>query len=93
MKNYYSFDKNLNLKLGNFKDNKTSKNKSKSEISKNILLAKYSNIGYYLVTPILIGVFLGLYLDGRLGTNYLVVIGIIIGSISTIYNLFRLLKQ
>ncbi len=93
MKNYYSFDKSLNLKLGNLKDNKTNKTKAKNDISKNILLAKYSNIGYYLMTPILIGVFLGLYLDGRLGTNYLVVIGIIIGSISTIYNLFRLLKQ
>lgn len=86
MKKYYVFDSNLNLKkLKNIKI------RPKKKVN-NFLLAKYSGIGYYLITPLLIGVFLGLYLDGRLGTHYLVVIGITVGMIGSIYNLLRLLK-
>lgn len=87
MKNYFRFDKSLNLRVseGPKPEKKTSLN--------NLLIAKYSNLGYYLITPILIGVFLGLYLKGRLGTDYPVVIGIVIGTIGSIYNLLRIIKQ
>ena len=88
MKKYYTFDKKLDLKPSLEPTKRASKKKEN-----NFLLAKYSNIGYYLLTPLLIGVFLGLYLDGRLGTHYLVVIGIIIGSIGSFYNLFKIIKQ
>ncbi len=85
-KKYFGFDKNLNLKplLAPKKKSVPKQNK--------MLLANYASIGYYLITPLIVGVFLGLYLDGRLGTNYIVVIGILIGSIGTFYNLFRILK-
>lgn len=86
-KKYYILDKHLNMKLSSFPEPRPIKKKNKMD------LANYANIGYYLVTPLLFGVFFGLYLDGRLGTNYLVVIGIVIGSIGTFYNLFKILKQ
>jgi F0F1-type ATP synthase assembly protein I len=86
-KKYYTLDKNLNMKLSVAPKPQVVKKKNKMD------LANYANIGYYLITPLLFGVFFGLYLDGRLGTNYLVVIGIVIGSIGTFYNLFRILKQ
>jgi F0F1-type ATP synthase assembly protein I len=86
-KKYFSFDKNLNLKPSVAPKPRPVIKKSKMD------LANSMNIGYYLLTPLLIGVFFGLYLDGRLGTNYLVVIGILIGSIGSIYNLFKLIKQ
>ncbi|KKQ24033.1 MAG: hypothetical protein US40_C0012G0012 [Candidatus Roizmanbacteria bacterium GW2011_GWC2_37_13] len=90
MKKYYSFDKNLNLKHDReqkflFPTNKLKKN--------NLLLANYANIGYYLVTPILFGVFLGLYLKKATGNEIFIIIGIVIGGISTFYNLIRMLKQ
>ncbi len=86
-KKYFTLDKNLNLKSSTAPKPKPVLKKNKMD------LANYANIGYYLITPLIVGVFLGLYLDGRLGTNYLVVIGIVIGSIGTFYNLFRILKQ
>jgi len=91
LSNYYFLDKNFDIKKEPKK--KIRKNKpSKFSNKENILLAKYTNIGYYLITPLIIGVFLGLYLDNKFRINYLVIIGIIIGGISAIYNLFRLLK-
>jgi len=86
-KKYYTLDKNLNFKSSEAPKPRPALKKNKMD------LANYMNIGYYLITPLIVGVFLGLYLDGRLGTNYLVVIGIVIGSIGTFYNLFRILKQ
>lgn len=82
MKNYYSFDKNLSLKIKTSEKEKVNKKNSK----RYLLLAKYANIGYYLLTPLLIGVFLGLYLNK-------VVIGILLGFVATIYNLFHIIKE
>ena len=77
MKKYYSFDKNLNLKrVSGLK---------KKEISRklNFHLANYVNIGYYLITPILIGVFLG-YI-----TKYYLFF-LTVGAIGTFYNLIKI---
>lgn len=54
---------------------------------------KYLNIGFYLVTPLLFGVLAGAYADGRFHSKPIVVtLGIIIGSVGTFYNLFKLVK-
>ena len=79
MKRYFRFDKNLNLKSSEIPRSKKPSQKN------NLELAKYSNIGYYLITPLLIGVFLGLYFHS-------VLVGVVIGTVETFYNLFRLLK-
>jgi len=77
MKKYYSFDKNLNLKY-----EKGQKPRHPSGVG-NFHLANYLNIGYYLITPILIGVFLG-YI-----TKYFLFF-IILGTIGTFYNLIKI---
>lgn len=69
--------------------------KSKKPTQKNQDLGylKYLNIGFYLVTPLLVGVLGGAYADGRFHSKPVgVTIGIIIGAVGTFYNLFKLVK-
>lgn len=55
---------------------------------------KYLNVGYYILTPILMGVFVGLALDIWLGTRPLfVMLGITGGTIAVFYNLFTFLRH
>lgn len=52
------------------------------------------NLGFYLATPIVVGVFAGLALDNWLRTKpFFIIIFIIIGSISSFYNLIKLTKE
>ncbi|OGK17607.1 hypothetical protein A2866_04145 [Candidatus Roizmanbacteria bacterium RIFCSPHIGHO2_01_FULL_39_8] len=54
----------------------------------------YLNVGYYLVIPLLLGVFLGFALDSWLKTKPLFVsLGIMVGTIACFYNLLKLLKN
>lgn len=58
------------------------------------LLPVYFNLGFYLITPVLVGVFLGLYLDSRLKTKpSFVLAGIILGTLALFYNLFKIYKN
>jgi F0F1-type ATP synthase assembly protein I len=55
---------------------------------------EYLNLGMYLALPLLIGVFLGQFLDRKLGTKAVFTISFIIfGTISVFYNLFRLYSK
>ncbi|NTU47052.1 AtpZ/AtpI family protein [Candidatus Roizmanbacteria bacterium] len=57
-------------------------------------LAPYINIGYYLLIPLLIGVFGGIYLDSIFRTKpLLTILGIVFGAISSIYNLIKLVQD
>ena len=57
-------------------------------------LAKYSSIGYYLVTPLLLGVAGGIGLDNFLHTKPLFTVCLIfLGTIATFYNLFKLVNE
>jgi len=52
------------------------------------------NIGFYILTPILIGVFLGLTIDRLLGTKPgFTIFFICFGTIASFYNLYRLTKN
>lgn len=65
--------------------------KEKAEEHENLLLAKSFNIGYYLVTPILIGVFFGVGLDHIFHTKPMFTIGLLLfGVVGTFYNIFKL---
>ena len=51
------------------------------------------NIGYSLVTPLLLGVVIGLTLDSRLHSKpVFTVVFIFFGTVSSFYNLFKLIK-
>lgn len=66
----------------------------KDENSSFSSLAKYAGLGYYLVTPLLIGVFLGLVVDHFLQTQPIcILIGIFLGVGVTFYNLINLTKR
>lgn len=86
--NYFEIDKQGNLK-------KTNQNIKKKSKNKKDLFSQYLNInvGYSLVTPILIGVIIGLALDNKFHTKpYFAVFFIFLGAISSFYNLFKLIK-
>lgn len=56
--------------------------------------ARYMNIGFYLITPLMTGVFLGLWIDKRFHIEPVGIIsGIAFGTVSTLYNLIKLTKQ
>jgi F0F1-type ATP synthase assembly protein I len=61
---------------------------------RNFDLAKYAGLGYHLVSPILIGVFLGLALDRFFHTKPVLFLSVfLIGVIVSFYNLIRLTKD
>lgn len=83
--NFFEIDKRGNLK-------KTDQNFNKKPKIKKDFFSEYINInvGYSLVTPILIGLIVGLFLDNKFHTKpYLTVFFIFFGTISSIYNLYR----
>ncbi len=59
-----------------------------------IELAKSLNIGYYLITPLLVGVFLGYWIDKILGTKpvfLLLFFGL--GIVGAFYNLWKTVQD
>ncbi|OGK57278.1 hypothetical protein A3J15_02185 [Candidatus Roizmanbacteria bacterium RIFCSPLOWO2_02_FULL_38_10] len=60
----------------------------------NLLIANSLNIGYYLVSPILIGVFFGLFIDSKINTKpTFTLIFIVLGLIASFYNLRKIYKD
>lgn len=86
-KKIYSIDK-----VGNKKEIEYEvKKKKKEDLSE---MVRYSSIGYYLITPLLIAICGGLWIDDYLRTRPLfTVVFIIIGTIATFYNLFKLVNE
>lgn len=65
-----------------------------AEKKEKILLAKYFGLGYYILTPLLLGVFCGVVADKVFKTApVLTLIFIILGAVSTFYNLFKLTRE
>lgn len=87
MKKYFSFDKSFNL-------HNIGEPKKKALRNKNFDLAKNLNLGYYLVTPMIVGVFLGLFFDKLLKTGKVFfIIFFSIGIAGTFYNLYKIYKD
>jgi F0F1-type ATP synthase assembly protein I len=54
----------------------------------------YFNLGFYLLVPLLGGIFIGQWLDKKFDTGALFTISLIIfGTIATFYNLIKLLHE
>lgn len=84
--NKYEIGKDFEIKRS-VKDRKFTKNN-------NFLIAKYINIGYYLISPIILGVLFGVFIDIKFGTKPRFTLFLIfLGSISTFYNLWKLIKE
>lgn len=84
-KRYLDFDKNFNIKIISQPKNQTKK-------TNNFTLVNAGSVGYYIITPLVVGVFLGFTIDKKIGTHFFIVLGIFLGAIGAFYNLFRLTK-
>lgn len=91
----FKIDKNLELRkveTDNFFKKK--EDFKRDEKGLNLLLAKSLNIGYYLIAPLLLGVFFGLLIDQYLKTKPLFTLLLIFfGFIATFYNLIKLKRE
>lgn len=68
--------------------------KGKGKAHQNLQGLQYMNMGFFLVTPILLGVFLGLYIDNLLHIRpFATTILICLGAGASIYHLLRMLKK
>lgn len=66
----------------------------KKNLSGKLILENSFNLGYYLITPILVGVIFGLLLDQWLDKKKLfIILFLFFGSIASFYNLYRLIKD
>lgn len=91
LSNHFSIDNQLQITKNKIKTDEIKKTNKNND---NLLLAKSTNLGYYLITPILIGVFFGVGLDQFLGTKPLFTISLlIIGVIGTFYNLVKFMRD
>ena len=89
MKNYLKIDNKLELTKIPTKSKTNIKNKNLNFLSINSL-----NIGAYLITPILLGVFIGYNLDIYLNSKPIFILFfILLGTFSSLYNLFKLTKE
>lgn len=67
------------------------KKKNKFDFSGLVLVG---HIGYVGITPILVGVFLGGLLDDKIGTKGIfMIIFIVLGAISGLWNIYRITDQ
>ncbi|TXH02251.1 MAG: AtpZ/AtpI family protein [Candidatus Moraniibacteriota bacterium] len=89
MSNIHKVDRDFSLTV------ETKKRESAKTSQKDtLLIAKYSSIGYYLITPLLLGVFVGLWVDSYFRSQpTFTLVGIVIGFISAAYSLFKLVKE
>ena len=89
MTNYLKIDNKLELTKIPTKSKTNIKNKNLNFLSINSL-----NIGAYLITPILLGVFIGYNLDIYLNSKPIFILFfILLGTFSSFYNLFKLTKE
>jgi len=70
------------------------KNINKKVKKSNFSVVNYINIGYYILTPLLVGVFLGLIIDRWLGLKgSFVILFIFFGTLAAFYNLYKIYKN
>ncbi|ABX44091.1 AtpZ/AtpI family protein [Lachnoclostridium phytofermentans] len=65
--------------------------KSKSGVAKGILMI--SQIGYSMLVPIFLCVYVGRKLDDRFGTSYITIIGIVLGIMAAFRNIYLMTKS
>ena len=83
------FKINSEGKIDQFVNNKDAKEKKNKES-----VIMYFNVGYYLVTPILIGLGAGILIDRWIETKpVFTILLLLIGTVGSFYNLFTIQKK
>jgi len=68
--------------------------KSLSDKKKNMWEGlEYTSIGYYLVVPLVVSIAVGLALDKVFNKHFFILIGILFGTVSCFYNLWKFVKE
>ncbi len=109
MNKLYKIDDELNIKLVRSLNSQKKKKKNISErflsslikpilryklTSNKFSVVNYFNIGYYILTPIIIGVFSGLIIKQLFRqSDVLILIFIFIGMIASFYNIWKIYKD
>jgi F0F1-type ATP synthase assembly protein I len=56
-------------------------------------VARYSEMAFTIPAGVVVGYFVGRWLDGRLGTHWLYILGLILGAAAGLFQVMRLLMQ
>ena len=92
MKNYLKVDNKFNFKK--ILSNNNTQSYKKNHRTDSILGIFNLNIGIYLITPILLGVFIGYNLDKHFNKKPLfIMIFILLGTVGSFYNLIKVSKE
>lgn len=68
--------------------------RQKTEKKLILVLAKNLSVGYYLATPLLVGVLVGVAVDKYFNTKpAFTLVAIALGTISTFFNLIKIIRQ
>lgn len=91
-KNLFKVDKTLHVKKVE-KPHELPKKKLRSDVN-NFIIAKSLNVGYYLITPLLLGVFFGYGLDLFFKTKPIFfMLTFTLGIAGSFYNLWKVVKD
>lgn len=77
----------------NFRLKSTSLRKKK-KVLRQEYISQSLNLGFYLVTPIVLGILIGLYLDKFFNLKGIfIIVFIFLGAIASFYNLIKIVRQ
>jgi len=89
-KNFYKVNKRLEVKKVEEKDVLAHKKKE----SLNLTLARSVNLGYYLIAPLLLGLFFGYWLDQLFHTKpFFLLTLFFLGIVGCFYNLLKMVRE
>lgn len=91
---YLKIDKDLKKIKSHLVSPRRDLDRNKENEKNKFLLAFSYNIGYYLITPLILGVVVGLFFDNKFKTKpVLTLVFIFFGLIGSLYNLLRIVKE
>ncbi|OGO23903.1 MAG: hypothetical protein A2144_05380 [Chloroflexi bacterium RBG_16_50_9] len=62
-------------------------------MSKWVAALRLTGVGFYIAACILLGVFAGLWLDGKLSTRpFFMIVGLLVGLIVAVYGVYQMLR-
>ncbi len=56
-------------------------------------VARYSEMAFVIPAGVVVGYFIGRWIDGRLGTHWAYVVGLILGAVAGLYQVVRRLME
>jgi F0F1-type ATP synthase assembly protein I len=57
------------------------------------LVARYSEMAFTIPAGVVVGYFVGRWIDGRLGTHWIYIAGVILGAVGGLYQVARRLME